>query len=277
MKKAQYIIILARPLNCLITFLSIWVGAVVAGRSLITLRIFDAALAGAFIAAYGNTVNDIFDIEIDKMNKPYRPLARGDVSRSDAISAALYFAIAGLGLSIFVHIYAALITLFAIGALYAYTPIFKGKPYLGNILIACISSISFIVGGLAVDNPFGAMILVVFAFLLHFAREIVKDIQDRAADSAHDINTAAVSDVIIARKVAIAILLILILATLAPYCSKQYGLVYLLIVLFGADFLVALSIAILFKTSSASKMRLASAYLKAAMPLGLLAILIGQL
>jgi geranylgeranylglycerol-phosphate geranylgeranyltransferase len=278
MKKLLPIIILTRPLNCLITFLSIWVGAIVAGESIITYRIVVASLSGAFIAAYGNIINDLFDIEVDKLNKPFRPLAKGTVSRSDAIFGAIAFAIVGLALSYFVHKIAFVLTLMAIAGLLAYTPIFKGKSYLGNILVALISALAFVIGGLAVDKPFGAAFLVLFAFLLHLGREIVKDIQDRSADIASGYHTgAACNNGSLSRILASILLTILIIATFVPNIMHIYGYGYLIVVIIGVDLILIESIHRLIKSSDELSMRRISAWLKLAMPFGLFAVLLGRL
>lgn len=277
MKIFLNILTLARPINCVITFLSILIGAIVAGGTTITLRIIAASLAGAFITAYGNIVNDCFDIEIDRINKPSRPMARGDISRSDAIAAAAIFAIAGLGLSFFVHWIAGIITIAAIAALYAYTPVFKGMSYIGNILVAVVSSAAFIVSGLAIDRPFGAAFLVLFAFLLHLGREIVKDLEDRDADIARGLLTGATyAHGKVSRILASVVLTLLIVATLEPYYVGFYGTGYLITVML-ANLIIAYSVIRLIITDSPPVMRHISAMLKLAMPLGLLAVLLGRL
>lgn len=278
MQKIRALFELTRPLNCLITFVSIWVGAVIAGEAFITYRIFFAALSGALIAAYGNIINDIFDIEVDKINKPYRPLARGTITRFDARSAALKFAVMGLLLSFLVHPAAAAITLAAIVALYAYTPVFKGRSYAGNMLVAAVSSMAFVVGGLAVGRPWGASGLVTFAFLLHLGREIIKDIQDRDADVAAGYNTGAIYfDSRLSRVFAVGVLGALMAATVAPYTSGLYRMGYLLTVLFGVDLIVAMAIVTIIATDDSAVMRRVAAWLKVAMPLGILAMLLGAM
>ncbi|KAI0497738.1 hypothetical protein KFK09_020972 [Dendrobium nobile] len=47
---------------------------------------------------YANGINEIFDIEIDKINKPYLPLASGEMSMTTAIAITSAFAIAGFAI-----------------------------------------------------------------------------------------------------------------------------------------------------------------------------------
>jgi geranylgeranylglycerol-phosphate geranylgeranyltransferase len=278
MKPLLRIPILCRPVNCLITFCSVWIAAIIAGHSLFSIRILAASLSAAFITAYGNIVNDLFDLKVDSLNKPYRPLIRGYIDRKTALAIAIALALVGLALSFAVSSYAYLIALLVIILLLVYTPIFKGMNYLGNILVAGVSSLAFIYGGLAVDKPFGALILVVFAFLLHLGREIVKDIQDRIADSAVGHRTGAcIADGSLSRMLASLVLAILIFATFLPYFAKLYGLGYLIVVVISTDIIIAESIHRLIVTGDETDMRQVSLWLKLAMPLGLLAVLLGQI
>ena len=49
--------------------------------------------AAAFATAAANTINDIYDVDIDRVNKPRRPLAAGTFERQRAIGLyALFFA-----------------------------------------------------------------------------------------------------------------------------------------------------------------------------------------
>ncbi len=152
------------------------------------------------IAAFGNIINDIWDIAVDKINKPYRPLVKGSLSVRIAKILAIIFALLGVILSLKISVTATILASAVTVSLLVYTPIFKRIPFLGNILIAFISSLAFVYGGIAVGKPFGAIIIATFSFLHHFGREIVKDIQDRAADDAVGIRTGATgSNIVIAR------------------------------------------------------------------------------
>jgi geranylgeranylglycerol-phosphate geranylgeranyltransferase len=282
MKALVRLPILCRPINCLITFLSVWVGAMAASGIYFSDRILAAAISAALIAAFGNIVNDLFDIKADSINKPFRPLARGDVSKSIAVALAIVLAIIGFALSFYVDGYAWFVALAAIVLLLAYTPIFKGLNYLGNLLVAMVGAMAFIYGGMAVDRPLGAFVLIVFAFLLHLGREIIKDIQDKTADNAAGRRTgASIADGLCSRCLASLVLVLLIVATLTPYFLRIYGLGYLMIVIV-VDLLLAESVRrLIISGDSAESLevsaRRVSGWLKLAMPLGLLAVLVGRL
>jgi geranylgeranylglycerol-phosphate geranylgeranyltransferase len=278
MMKITELIRLIRPINCLITFISVWIGAVVAGDTHLSPEIFAAALSAFFIAAFGNVTNDIFDIVVDSIGKPDRPLVKGTISKKDAQIAAVILAGAGLALSFAVGAWATLVALVAIAALLAYTPFLKGIPFVGNLTVAVIAALAFVYGGMAVGRPFGALILSGFAFLMHFGRELVKDIEDRAADARAGHRTAAtLSHARPARLAAIVIFTLLIVATFIPAAIGFYGAGYFLAVLIGTDFFLVESAHLLARTKSKTEMHRIAVWLKVAMPFGLLAVLIGHL
>ena len=277
MNKAKAIFVLSRPLNCVITFLSVWTAAIVAGEDYISWRILVASISAALIAGFGNAVNDIFDINADKINKPFRPLASGSLEVGEAVMAAITMGVAGLALSLFVHKYAILVVLLAILLLALYTPVFKGLLFVGNILVALVAALAFIYGGMAVGKPLGAIILVIFAFLFHLGREIVKDIQDRDADAVAGCLPGARRDSSrTARGAAIAVLTLLTILTFVPFLANHFGFAYLIVVLFGVDLVVIAGICTLIQTDQPSAMRLVAGWLKAAMPMGLLAVFLGS-
>ena len=277
MKKLRETFILMRPINCLITFLSLWVGAIVAGKIYFSWRILIAAISASAITGFGNIVNDIFDVQIDSINKPFRPLIQGIISKKDATIAAVVLAAMGLFLSIFVAENALVVTFTAIILLMIYTPFFKGSIFLGNILIAFVSSLVFVYGGMAVDHMFGAVILSIYAFFFHLGREIVKDIQDRYADIARGQRTgAALDNAKTAREMASLIFGTLIIITAMPFIAAVYSYGYMITILLGTDIILAFSIYHLLKTDRESTMRSIAGWLKIAMPLGLLAVFFGS-
>ncbi len=74
-EKLKAFVQLSRPVNILIIVASIPVACWIAGGTIQDLFIiFLAALTGALVTAGANAINDSFDIEIDRINRPDRPL-----------------------------------------------------------------------------------------------------------------------------------------------------------------------------------------------------------
>ena len=55
---------------------------------------------------------------------------------------------------------------------------------LGNFIVAFLTGLAFIYGGIAVNNFKYAVIPAIFAFLINFIREIVKDMEDIEGDKS---------------------------------------------------------------------------------------------
>ncbi len=95
---------LARPVNVAITcsqfpLLRFWQ----AQRQANGLEIVIAALTGGFVAAAANSINDFFDVEIDRTNKPSRPIPRGDATKREAWIEWLVLSIAAIALNFFLN------------------------------------------------------------------------------------------------------------------------------------------------------------------------------
>jgi geranylgeranylglycerol-phosphate geranylgeranyltransferase len=126
--KLSALIKLIRPLNFLITFLSVIVAALISSEADAFFRlpgqieiIFFAALSAAFTASAGYVINDYFDVNIDKINRPARPLASGIIKRNEAAVIYFFLFLASLALSGFVSILALLIVLTASSLLFLYS------------------------------------------------------------------------------------------------------------------------------------------------------------
>lgn len=106
-KKLFVYILILRPINFIISFFSIYFAVIIADKSLLfSLKSFLGSFAGALISGAGMVINDYFDVEIDKINRPQRPLPSGKIS----LKAALIYYIL---LNLFALIFASFTNFFA--------------------------------------------------------------------------------------------------------------------------------------------------------------------
>src|SRR3989338_1279320 len=97
-----------RPLNALMTIVGVLIGAAIAGVPFnpLHLGLIFAALATFLQLGAGNAINDYFDREIDKINKPLWPIPSGRISPANAkIYAGILFAVS-LAFAWLINIYA---------------------------------------------------------------------------------------------------------------------------------------------------------------------------
>ena len=223
---------LTRPGNAVAAGVLTFTGAFVSGG----VAAAPAAVAAAVIATVaatggGNAINDYFDRAIDAVNQPDRPIPRGAISARGALAVSVaLFAVATVA--------ALTLPLIAIGiavvnllALVAYTEWFKGRPAVGNALVAYLTGSAFLFGGAAVGDPLGAGVLFLLAAVATLTREIVKDVEDIDGDRQEGLRTLPI---VIGRKPAlwagIIVLLPAVAASAVPYLDGTFGLSYLLVV-----------------------------------------------
>lgn len=275
--KLTTLVKLCRPVNFIITFISVIVASIICSPGAIPdQKIFLAAFVAAIVLASGNIYNDITDIEIDKINRPDRPLPSGKIKSNEAYILYFFFTAIAVVCSFFLESIASIIVLFSILLLIIYSKILKRIPILGNFTIALLAGLVFIFGGVVVDNPAAAIIPAVFAFLINLIREIVKDMEDVDGDKKVGIKTFPIAFGYQKSKYLILILsFILILFTLYPFITKIYKIEYFVIVMVFVNSLIIYCLKILFQDQSVKNLRKVSNLLKISMVIGLFAIYLG--
>ncbi len=166
------------------------------------------------IAAGGYIINDIEDVEIDKLNKPEKKQIVGRIyPLSISWKMYLFSIILGFIISIylafFIHnLIQFLIYPAAVGMLYAYSKWWKRQPLIGNLVVSFFCAfvawivfyaekINFISEKLNHTEGYDFLKITfigyaVFAFISTFFREIIKDIEDVQGDKAGNCRTLPV-------------------------------------------------------------------------------------
>lgn len=181
-KKIWGVIRLLRPEISLFGMLCVYIGAIASGSDLFSIEIFYGMLAVFFIGAGSMPFNDYFDWEIDKLNHPKRPLATGLFKPIFGLQLSIIFFIIGLILSILINITCFSIGLFAVLLIIIYEISFKNKAFIGNIIVALTTSISFIYGGAIIGNLIKPTFFTIISFLIFLAREVIMDVRDFEGD-----------------------------------------------------------------------------------------------
>ena len=156
------------------------------------------------IAASGYIVNDIYDYNLDQINKPEKVVLGKFLKSRDAIIIYMMFNFLAIVLSIFLcmkieqEIYI-LVFLLIIYCLWLYSKKLKKYKIIGNILIAFFISLSilnvplFSYKNILSDDRFFVFLIIsiysVLAFLINVKREIIKDIEDIEGDKMHKVKS----------------------------------------------------------------------------------------
>ena len=189
------------------------------------------------VAAGGYAINDYFDVEVDLINKPYRPIPSGIVSRREALVLSIILIVAGVSLAVLSgpvsFIFASLNALLLV--MYSYK--IKELGILGNIVVSFEGAASIIYGGLALAEYEGVLSYVMYtgipalyAFLLLLSREVVKTIEDYVADAVRDVKSLP-RVIGLNKSAAIAVVLLALVVALSPlpYLLVGYGIVYIVL------------------------------------------------
>lgn len=158
-------------------------------------------LATLFIAAAGYVINDIYDLEIDKVNKPDKVVVGKYISEKNALTLFLILNVIGVGLGFYLCNGIGksgffVIFIMASALLYIYSSYLKQMLLVGNIVVSLVVSLSILLIGIFellpvitennrnVQITFFEIILdyAIFAFMINFVRELVKDIEDIDGD-----------------------------------------------------------------------------------------------
>ncbi len=267
---------LIRPINVVIGGLSIFIGALVTGTIQPHVKVAIAVLSGSLIAAGANAVNDYFDIEIDRRNKPYRPLPSAKIGPASAFQFALILLVLGVICGVWVTTSALVIAALTSVLLFVYSYVLKRTVLLGNLAVSLATGLAFIYGGVAVGRVGRAIIPAVFAFLFHLGREIIKDIEDIEGDRSGNAVTLPIRyGSRAALSAATITFALLIIATLLPFIFNIFSSFYLVIVIFGVDSVLLYTMISMWRRQTPAHYHFLSNLLKADMFIGLIAIYVG--
>ncbi len=270
---------LTRPVNASITFVSVWVAALLAVESvggLAAFRITLGALAAMLIAAAGNVHNDVCDIEVDRVNRPDRPLPRNLVSVGAAGIFALVLATMGVVMGALLGWIPFMITMSAASLLFVYNIRLKMTVLWGNAAVSLLTGMAFIFGAVLAGRVAGGIFPAVFSLFFHFSRELVKDMQDYAGDKIRAGATfAQCFGLAKASRLSAFSLAFLFIIVPIPYFASLYNINYLIIAVLGVEFPLIWVMLKLMKRSG-SELQRVSTVLKTGMALGLIALYIGR-
>jgi len=277
MKKIIAYITILRPLNFLITFLSIYFAIVIADKSLfLSWKAFLGSLAGGIISGAGMVINDYFDVDIDRINRPERPIPAGLISSNTAIVYYVILNLIALALLLFTNSIALLIALISIVVIFFYSHSLKNRGLIGNFVVGFMTGLAFIFGGVIGENVLPMLFPFLFALLVNFAREILKDVEDIEGDRIKNLKTFPI---VYGEKRAIQLFVFLIsltiIVTIIPFLLGVFNVYYLLIVLFLVDLVFVYIIKRVLNQPSRTELRKLSELIKYEMILGLIAIYIG--
>jgi geranylgeranylglycerol-phosphate geranylgeranyltransferase len=137
-----------------------------------------------FVSAAALILNDYFDIESDRINAPERPLPAGLVTKQDVVLLSCLVTALGLITGYMISYEALLLVILALTVGFLYNWRYKKTGLLGNLMVSLSVGMTFIFGGIAVDQPLEKAVwsFGIMAMLINLGEEIAADAMDAEGD-----------------------------------------------------------------------------------------------
>ena len=193
-------------------------------------------IASILIAGGGYIINDYFDLNIDKINKPDKLIVDKEISRRWAMMLHFIMSISGLVITGYVsmklnNFLLLLLNGIAVILLWVYSTTFKKKLLTGNIIISALTAwVIFMLFFAEINWNSGRLIPVSnlaliaiyklaiiyggFAFIVSLIREVIKDMEDEIGDRKYGCTTMPIVWGINATKVFVAVWIIALFGAL---------------------------------------------------------------
>lgn len=247
------------------------------------------------IAAAGNIINDIYDVETDIVNKPDKRIIGKSISEKTGYNLFIALNVIGVGIGFYLSHRigkSPFFTIFVVisALLYIYASYLKGILLIGNIVISVLVAASILIVGLFELTPnlnefnrniqitFFKIILdyALFAFIINFLREITKDIEDVDGDYKVGLNTLPI---FIGRErskhILIALnfipLFVIIFYVISELYKQQIALIYFLVLVIAPLIYIAIK---LFQAKTKEDFHHISSVYKLVMLFGMLSLLL---
>lgn len=169
-------------------------------------------LTTILLAGGGYLINNIMDKETDLVNKPDDVVIGKYITENNAFNLYIAFNIMGVGIGFYLSNViekpaSSLLFILISGTLYLYATSLKQSLLIGNVIVAFLTSFTVIIIGIFNLYPLvtpenkaflGVIFKIlldyaIFAFIINFIREIVKDLEDVNGDYNQGMNTLPIA------------------------------------------------------------------------------------
>jgi len=272
-----YHIKLLRPLNVFTSGLAMVIGSGILGTLNDTGTLLLVMAVVMCFAGAANALNDVVDYEIDKINRPMRPLPSGFVKKRTALFISILLfsmgTLACLELSEAAKVIGIVI---ALPFMVLYSKYLKGMPLIGNMIVAFILGLSFLFCGAAFNNMSPMWIPMILAFGLTLVRELVKDIADMEGDQSVGLKTFPITAGI-EKSIQLSIFLsaCIGMGAFIPYLYGTYGIWYGILLILGVEIPLGVVVVSLLNNPGISSATHGARILKFSTLIGLIAIYAG--
>ena len=260
-----------RIANAIIAWAAVLLGAFLSSQT-INISSWLSGFSISLLAIGGYLLNDYFDIDIDRINQPHRLIPSGKLIRKYALIISFILLIFANSIFAILNINLLYIGLIISLLLITYTPFLKPQPLVGNVVVSLLLATTFLIGAIAARGELkDAIYPAIFAFLVNFPREVLKDGEDITGDLRCGIRTfPIVYGLEKTRLLVISLLFLLSISLVSSFF--YYGLTFALIAITG---MIMPYLIICLKSKTSPKwFRGSQLILKITMITGLIALLV---
>jgi 4-hydroxybenzoate polyprenyltransferase len=211
-------------------------GSFLANNGINIIILILSILAAFFIRQFSVIVNDIFDLEIDKISNKDRPLVKGVIKRGEFTDFGLLFLILALVYTILINnnlaLFLVLLSLFLV-ILYSTPPLRLRNTIFSSCFVGIGSSLALFFGyvsqkGIILDSTiFSLGILVFFAVSLG---GVIKDFKDYKGDRKNKVkNIYTIFGLTKGKKISLVLIAISFLLPLFLFHQKWYDFLFFII------------------------------------------------
>lgn len=259
-----------RPLNGLMAVFAVFVAATLV-NFFIPYQLLLAFLVVFLISSAGMIINDYFDYEIDKINRPKRPIPSGRISRKTALTYSVVLFLIADFIALFLNFYAFVLAILntVINIIYSWK--LKKMVLIGNFSVSWLAASTFLFGNLLMGNiSIIVLLLFLMAFSSNVGREITKSIEDVEGDKRIRVKTLPiVAGKNFAGLIAMIFIIFAIIFSPLPYVFNLLSINYLYLVIV-TDIIFAFSCFLIFILPKKSQK-----LMKIAMFIAIVAFLVG--
>ena len=194
--------------------------------------------------------NDYYDLGVDLVNHPNRPLPSGRVSKPDIIGLTIVLAFTGLLAASLIGFVPFILATAILMLGLTYNWKLKESGLMGNLMVSVSVGATFVFGGASVGEVNGVVLtFAAMAFTFDLGEEIAADAMDAEGDKERTVRSLAIIlGHASALRISAVLFMTFIVLTLAPYLLGWLGIEYLMVIV-AADIILAFLVINLLRSS----------------------------
>jgi geranylgeranylglycerol-phosphate geranylgeranyltransferase len=186
---------------------------------------------GLFLSSSAMIFNDLFDLEVDRINTPHKPIPSGKITTTEAIVFGVVTALIALLIAGWIAplVLVLSLVLWVLGFLYNWK--LKASGLMGNLIVATNVAMTFILGGISVGESRNPLVWIfgAIAFVFDLAEEIAGDAMDMEGDRKRGSRSLAIlHGKHVALRISGVLFVVMIMLSLLPVVLGETSLAYIL-------------------------------------------------